>query len=163
MLAFRFLGEPGGKSRSRCRVEAHAGFSSKSMVFKKPALAHALQSFRDTSMRCRSIYTVLLLLTFCRIGAAFDFEQVRAKAQALAAQPFQPTTNHLPETLLQLSYVEYQALKFNRRKALWRKESLPFQIEFFHPGGSHKQSVAIYEVDDQGVGKITFRSDFFDY
>jgi glucans biosynthesis protein len=69
----------------------------------------------------------------------------------------------LPEALLKLNYVEYQAIGFKRQQALWREEKLPFQIEFFHPGGGHKQTVVIHELQDQGVRKIPFRSDFFDY
>ncbi|HEV8291723.1 MAG TPA: glucan biosynthesis protein, partial [Tepidisphaeraceae bacterium] len=96
-------------------------------------------------------------------SGAFGFEEVRARAQALAAQPFHAPADRLPEALARMSYVEHRAIQFKHQKALWKEERLPFQIEFFHPGYFHKQTVTIHEIDSQTVRTIPFNPDFFDY
>jgi glucans biosynthesis protein len=111
----------------------------------------------------RIVHAGFGLLALCLAGDAFEFEDVRAMAQALAAKPFQPSREELPAELLRLSYVEHRAIRFNQQKALWKDEKLPFEIEFFHPGYFHKQVVTLHQIDGDRVGQIPFNAEFFDY
>ena len=107
--------------------------------------------------------SLLLLASSAVAQAQFGFSEVRGKAQALAAKPFQPPTNRLPEALKKLSYIEHQAIQFNHSNALWKNAQLPFEIEFFHPGYFYKEVVALHEISEQGVRQIPFKSEFFNY
>ena len=92
-------------------------------------------------MKKRWAYQFLICLFACRCASAeFAFEDVRMLAEKLAAQAFKPATNEIDESLLNLSYEQYQAIQFDHKQALWRKEGLPFQLEFFLPGGATQTS-----------------------
>jgi len=88
--------------------------------------------------------------------AEFAFEGVRMLAEKLSAQAYTSATNEIDESLLKLNYEQYQAIQFDHRQALWRKEGLPFQLEFFLPGVGHKQVVALHEINDGEARGIEF-------
>jgi glucans biosynthesis protein len=94
-------------------------------------------------------------------AAVFDFSVVRQQAAALAAAPFQQSTNALPASLAELSYEQYQAIHFDASKSLWRAEGLPFWIEFFLPGQFHKQILAFHELNGPDTRAIPFRPEAF--
>ena len=119
----------------------------------------------EPGMRKASLHFCLL-----KVGVAFElaagsveFEEIRARAAALAADPFQPSTNGLPEGLRQLRFVQYQNIQFNHERALWREEGLPFQIEFFHRGWVHNQTVTIHEIISNETRPVPFSTEFFGY
>ena len=99
-------------------------------------------------MKRRFVYLWALEFVAAQIAAStqFDFGQARERARALGQQPFVQAPNRIPESLLNLTYVEYASIRFDSRQALWVGEGLPFQIEFFMPGFYHKQVVAINEL-----------------
>jgi len=99
----------------------------------------------------------------CSAVGAFDFQDLRREAQSLAARPYQTETNRIPDSLARLSYVEYRAIQFNQRKALWRDAGLPFQLEYFHPGYSNRQTVSLHEIAGEEVRLIPFQSSLFEY
>jgi glucans biosynthesis protein len=94
-------------------------------------------------------------------AAAFAFQAVREKARDLAAAPFVQPTNRLPDRLRALSYPEWQSIQFKHPHALWRDQQLPFEVEFFHPGGPHPQLVDISEITPQGPRVIPFTAAAF--
>ena len=94
-------------------------------------------------------------------AAVFDFGTVRQQATALAAAPFEGSTNALPAALAELSYEQYQAIHFDASKALWRAEGLPFWIEFFLPGQFHKQTLDFHELNGPDTRAIPFRPEAF--
>jgi len=53
-------------------------------------------------------------------------------------------------------------LSFDERKSVWRRERLPFQLQFFHPGGRQDQ-MDLNLVDGDDVTAVPFSRDFFDY
>ena len=59
---------------------------------------------------------------------------MRNLARALALKPFQPPDSKLPDVLANLKYSEYQMLRFDKSKALWRGNNSKFSVEFFHRG-----------------------------
>jgi len=76
-----------------------------------------------------------------RVGAAdsasevtFGPSSVRELARGLAAKPFEPPDEKLPDPLKDLNYDQYRSIRFLPERALWRGEKLPFQAQFFHRG-----------------------------
>src|SRR5690606_39311557 len=75
----------------------------------------------------------LLLAAVPGLAAAFTFADVTARAQQLAARPYQPPAP-IPQWLHELSYDQWRDIRFRPEHALWRGEGLPFEVQFFHPG-----------------------------
>ncbi len=94
---------------------------------------------------------------------AFDFEDVAAKAQALAGRPYKEATRNPPAELVALTYDQYRDIRFRPERALWRDERLPFEIMFFHLGKFQTAPVLINEVTPRGVQHVRYRSADFDY
>lgn len=113
----------------------------------------------------RRVYYCLqmLILVPAVTAAAFDFSKVKEKAQALSQQPYAEQPAAIPKALLDLSYVQYQAIKFRPEKALWVNERLPFQIQFFLPGSTHQQTVRIHEVSETGIQPVPLAADSFSF
>src|SRR5205809_988690 len=63
---------------------------------------------------------------------AFDFSAVEARARNLAAQPYVAPAENLPAWMQKLNYEEHRGIQFAKDHALWRKEQLPFRVQFFH-------------------------------
>ncbi len=94
---------------------------------------------------------------------AFDFEDVAAKAQALAGRPYKEATRNPPAELVALTYDQYRDIRFRPERALWRDERLPFEIMFFHLGKFQTEPVLINEVTPRGVQHVRYRGADFDY
>lgn len=95
--------------------------------------------------------------------ALFDFDVLRFRAKALAFEPYRETKPTVPEWLGKLSYDEYNEIIFDPRLSWWRAEELPFQLQFFHPGGLFTKPVRINEVINRVARPIAFSTRFFDY
>ena len=95
------------------------------------------------------------LLPFFALGASytsvrasaemFDFETLRYRAKMLAARAYAPRATTVPEALRKLSYDDYRLITFSGDQAWWRRDSLPYQLQFFHPGFVHQKSVQVFE------------------
>ena len=96
-------------------------------------------------------------------AAGFDLEQVAAKAQKLAEEPYKDTKGRVPEWLLEVSYDQWRDIRFRSEYALWAKRRLPFQVQFFHPGLYYDRTVTINAVDSEGVHPQEFSPSQFDY
>jgi periplasmic glucans biosynthesis protein len=112
-----------------------------------------------------------LLLLAC-LGAAcgparaddvFDFEVLRYQAKMLAAKPFVQAPVSVPETLLKLNYDQYRDIRFRPSESLWRRERLPFELQFFHPGFTFDRPVHIFTLQGKSVEPVPFSSALFDY
>ncbi len=113
----------------------------------------------------------LLFLGAC-LGAAcaqgraddvFDFEVLRFNAKMLAAKPFEQVPVSVPEPLLKLNYDQYRDIRFRPSESLWRRDRLPFELQFFHPGFTFDRPVHIYTVLGKSVEPVAFSSALFDY
>jgi len=93
----------------------------------------------------------------------FDFEVLQFRAKALAFQPYVEPESRVPEWLKRLSYDQYNEIRFDARLTWWQAEALPFQLQFFHPGGIFNRPVQIHEVVNRVARPIAFSSRFFDY
>ncbi|HET7793625.1 MAG TPA: glucan biosynthesis protein G [Rhizobacter sp.] len=102
-------------------------------------------------------------LLAARQAHAFGFDDVAARAQALAAKAYVANTVALPAELKNLSYDQYRDIRFKPERALWRKEGLPFELMFFHLGKFQTQAVSINEVVGGEVRHVAFDQKDFDY
>ena len=93
----------------------------------------------------------------------FSPGDVRELARALAAKPYQPPDQTLPDGLKDLSYDQYRAIRFLPDHALWRGENRGFTAQFFHRGFYYKDRIDIYEVAEGKAALIPYRRDAFSF
>jgi glucans biosynthesis protein len=60
--------------------------------------------------------------------AAFDRSIVRQSARDAASKPFKAPDSKLPDSLKNLDYDHYRAIRLFPEHALWRGEKLPFEV-----------------------------------
>jgi periplasmic glucans biosynthesis protein len=94
--------------------------------------------------------------------SAFDAATVRNLARELARKPYQAPDSKLPDELANLKYSDYQTLRFDTSKALWRGEGTRFTAQFFHRGFLFKDRVDILEVVDGQAKPFHYSTDLFD-
>lgn len=111
------------------------------------------------------VFALLLVLgASSRAGEdLFDFETLRFRAKMLAARPHVPRASTVPESLRKLSYDEYRLITFNADQTWWRRENLPYQLQFFHPGFVHQKSVKVFELANRRATPIGFSREMFRY
>ncbi len=95
--------------------------------------------------------------------AAFDLEDVAAKAQQLAREPFQDPKGRVPEWMLKMTYDQWRDIRFRPERALWADTRLPFRVQFFHAGLFYDHPVAMNVVAADGVQPVPFSTSQFDY
>ncbi|HXQ80416.1 MAG TPA: glucan biosynthesis protein G [Opitutaceae bacterium] len=118
-----------------------------------------------------SRHTILLVAAglgaACTRGGAaeevFDFEVLRYEAKVLAAKPYAPRPSPVPEALLKLTYDQFRDIRFRPAESLWRRDRLPFELQFFHPGFNFDQTVQINVVRGKSVDTVPFSPALFDY
>jgi glucans biosynthesis protein len=93
----------------------------------------------------------------------FDFDVLRFKAKMLAANPYLPRPANVPDALVKLTYDQYRDIRFKPPEALWRRERLPFELQFFHPGFSFDRTVQISVVKGKTAEPVAFSPSLFDY
>jgi glucans biosynthesis protein len=94
---------------------------------------------------------------------AFNPSIVRQIARDAASKPFKASDTKLPDSLKNLDYDHYRAIRFLPERALWRGEKLPFEVQFFHRGFYYAPRVDIYEVANGQATRIAYRSDYFSF
>ena len=111
----------------------------------------------------RRLITTGLLLLAAVPAAAFGFDDVAQRAQALAQAPYKAPAFTLPAELKALDYDGYRDIRFRPERSLWRDQGLPFELQFFHLGKFQTQPVSINEVTPQGVRHLAYDRRDFDY
>jgi len=110
--------------------------------------------------------TLALLVALVLTGTdarAFSLDDVAARAEKLAAAPYQKPNAGLPKTIKALGYDQYRDVRYRPERALWRTSKLPFEIMFFHRGWFYEDPVTIHEVSADGDREVPFDPDAFDY
>jgi len=123
---------------------------------------------RGAGVRCPGVAALCAAATLAWVAAPaaaapFGFDDVVARARALAE-----TTQRLPESglskeLLDLDYDQYRDIRFRPDHAWWHDAKLPFELQFFHPGFHYQRAVRIHEVTPAGVRDVPFSREQFDY
>ena len=118
-----------------------------------------------SSLRIRLVLLSVLAATCARAAAddVFDFEVLRYQAKVLAERPYFQRASKVPAALLKLDYDHYRDIRFRPEESLWRRERLPFQLQFFHPGFSFDRTVQINILHDKAVEPVEFSPALFDY
>ncbi|MEZ7196434.1 glucan biosynthesis protein [Pseudodesulfovibrio karagichevae] len=93
----------------------------------------------------------------------FTRQVVVDKARQLSQAPFAPAQGEVPQSLLDLDYDAWRDITYRPEKALWKKEKLPFNVQFFHPGMFYDRLVAVNVVDKGVVEPVPFDLAMFDY
>ena len=65
-------------------------------------------------------------------AAPFDYATLKGRARALAGAPYRPPEKLAPQFLRELTYDQYQAIRFRHDHALWAQSQSAFRLEFFH-------------------------------
>ena len=82
-------------------------------------------------------------------ASGFSFEDVIDKARALADESYQAPTP-IPAFLRELTYEQYQGIRFKPENSLWIKSDARFQVMLMSPGLYFKHPVVLHEVDEIG-------------
>lgn len=94
---------------------------------------------------------------------AFRPAQVRERAQALAAAPYEPPPQDIPESLAGLDYDQYRDIRFRPESAIWLGTDKPFQLQAFHLGFGYREPVALNLVEAGAARKLIFDPAMFSY
>jgi periplasmic glucans biosynthesis protein len=115
-------------------------------------------------MRGTSLVVAMVgvLLTLPASAAGFGFKDVIAKAKALAQQPYQAPAE-IPKFLQNISFNDYQGIRFKPERSLWRPSGSRFQVMLVSPGLYYTHPVKINVVDSSGVHAVSYRKDDFSY
>ncbi len=113
-------------------------------------------------LRVVCLPAMLLLLAWSSEAQAFAFTDVSTRARELATVAYKAPTTSLPPELRDLGYDEYRDIRFRPERAMWRKEKLPFELMFLHPGGNFRDTVRINSIGPSGVERIEFDPAMFD-
>jgi len=89
----------------------------------------------------------------------FSFKDVVEKARRLSEAPYVEPRKETPA----ISSDQYRDIRFIADRAYWRKDNLPFELQFYHVGSYFDRSVKISEVTPKGVAPINFSPDYFTY
>lgn len=93
---------------------------------------------------------------------AFGFDDVAQKAKSLASQAYQKPAQ-APDFLKNLSYSDYQSIRFRPDESLWRSGKSRFQVMMIPQGSFYSQVVQLNVVDSEGVHPVGFDKTLFDY
>jgi glucans biosynthesis protein len=110
-----------------------------------------------------ALVTVLVAGPKTRADEVFDFEVLRYEAKMLASKPYVQRPSTVPEKLLKLTYDQYRDIRFRPEESLWRRDRLPFELQFFPPGFSFDHTVQINVVKGRDVEPVDFSPGMFDY
>lgn len=103
-------------------------------------------------------------VSFCQSAGTFSYGALLSKAKELAEGEYQPDNDPgLPDSLKNLSYDDYQCIRFLPQKGPWQAESLRFTFQFFHRGFIYQAPARIYLVDQGQVREFGFDPAQFDY
>lgn len=104
----------------------------------------------------------VLLTQAAQAAPSFDLSTVVDKARALAGQPYQAPVE-VPQFLRELTYNQYQEIRFNPEASLWSESESKFQVMMASPGTYYGHAVAINEINSEGVQPVPFEKANFNY
>lgn len=95
-------------------------------------------------------------------AATFDYEVVIDKAKTLAQHPYEAPPP-IPKFLQELTFTQYQGIRFKPERSLWRESQSRFQIMLVPTGLYYTHPVKINVVDAKGVHPLAFQKDYFNF
>ncbi len=112
--------------------------------------------------RLLAIVALAAALTGQARAGNFSFDTVIAKARDLAGKTYQ-APQQVPKFIRDLNYAQYQDIRFNPDKSLWRDSHSRFQVMLVAPGLYYDHAVKIHVVNSEGVHTLGFDKDLFTY
>jgi len=106
---------------------------------------------------------LLVIVITSRRQEAFGFEDVVRMAGTMARENYLSAAPALPKSLRTLNYDQHRDIRWKDERTLWRKEGLPFQVRFFHPGYIFDRPVEIYVLPDNAKKPLRYSPEFFDF
>jgi glucans biosynthesis protein len=92
------------------------------------------------------------------------FEELKQHARALAAEPARPRAKlELPREIAKLTYDQWRKIRFRPEKSLWRDDPGRFEVQFFHPGFTFLEGVAVSLIENGRAQRYPFNPDLFSY
>ena len=95
-------------------------------------------------------------------GKVIGYDDVVKRAREVAAKSYKAPPQ-VPRFLRELSYNDYQNIRFNPEKSLWQEGGSNFQVMLVPPGLYYTQTVKINTVDAQGAKLLPFQEELFDF
>jgi glucans biosynthesis protein len=95
-------------------------------------------------------------------AAGFSYAALKGRARALADAAYRLPEQLAPQSLRDLTYDQYQAIRFRHDHALWAQSQSAFRLEYFHCGRGFKEPVDLYEIVDGAERAIRYRPDMFE-
>ena len=110
--------------------------------------------------RAAVICMMALMMTGPASAETMDFERLAGIASELAQKPYvgRPVLDLPP-----MEYDQFRAVLFQPERAIWKKENLPFQLQFFPVGWLHKKGVTVYEIADGEVRPMPIDTEMFSH
>jgi glucans biosynthesis protein len=93
----------------------------------------------------------------------FTFDKVQSSAEQLAHEPYAPLPNLLPPQLKKLTPQQELGIFWNDKYRLWRKNGLPFQVDFYHLSKEGPTSPKINMVNNRSARALAYSPTFFNY
>lgn len=115
-----------------------------------------------TGLRLALVCFHLMLLAYPGYAMAFGLDDVADKARALAGEKYQKP-EAAPDFLKNLSYSDYQSIRFKPEQSLWRADESRFQAMMVPRGNVYSNAVQLNVIDGKGVGPVEFDKSRFEY
>jgi periplasmic glucans biosynthesis protein len=95
-------------------------------------------------------------------AAPFDFDVLKARAKALASQPYAPPAPADRATLEAIDYDAHGKIRFRTDLALWADGPSAFPVTFFHPGRYFQKPVRMHVAEGGQAREILYDQSYFD-
>ena len=126
---------------------------------KQPEVAASVPNKKSDSVTSAPVKKPTLLT----IPSERLFEVVTARAKQLAANAYVAAPEISIDTLNNINYQDYRAIRFRQDHAIWKDESL-YEVQLFHPGFLYKNPININTVNTDGkVKNLPFKTDYYRY
>ncbi len=110
-----------------------------------------------------SLFSVAPALAADSAGAQpFSYDSLRERARTMAQSAYVEPAK-ADAALERITYDQLRAIRFRPDRSLWRKEKLPFELQFFHLGYYFKTPVEMYTVNGGQAKPLAFDPAMFDY
>lgn len=95
----------------------------------------------------------------------FDFQQLQARAKQMAGTAYKSTAEVLPQTLAELTPLQFNAIQYDPKHSLWNALGGQLDVQFFHVGMGFRQPVRMHSIDPktQIAQEVHFRPELFEY
>ncbi|MFA5676886.1 MAG: glucan biosynthesis protein G [Pseudomonas sp.] len=101
-------------------------------------------------------------LSWTALAESFSFQTVIDKAQELSGSNWQAPPK-VPKFLQNLSYHDYQGIRFKPERSLWVDEDSPFAVMLTPPGLFYHHAVALNIIDGGQAEPLAFDKSLFSY